>query len=266
MKKNINEREGFMKTKVYLIPITTLALLIGSCSKKDSPTDPGTGAAINVNFTLTAGKTFNYQYFELDSLNNKVGTAQAVSEKINSINFSYGGYNDAAQIIVTNPEGADTTYRRVVSGKDIYEWTDTSAGIGMMTIEKLRSIFYKQTSTGMWLPLVLLSKGEGAEYVTQPKRTTTIQIDTISIPISLEMKAKNEGFEDVTTPAGKFRAYKVKTTFKVDIPFETINLNIYTWISDDLDYIVKQEQRSVTSKVFNITLPGFVQELQSTGM
>lgn len=254
-----------MNSKILFAASIVTALLFISCSKNDSPSGPG--AAINVNFSLTAGKVFNYQYLELDSANNRVGTPQSVIEKINSISFSYGGYNDAAQIFITAEGETDTSYKRVVSSKDIYEWTDTSAGIGMITIDHLKNILYKQTLTGTWLPLVLLSKGEGAEYVTQPKRTTVFQIDSASsIPISLEIKAKNEGFEDITVPAGKFKAYKVKTTFKVEIPFETINLTINTWISDDIDYIVKQEQRSVTSTVFKITLPGYVQELQSVGM
>jgi len=253
-----------MKSKIIFITAIAAAVFIASCTKKDSPNEPGAG--INVSFSLTAGKIFNYQYSELDSLNNRIGTPQSVMEKINAINFSFGGYNDVAQIFITGGGELDTSYKRIVSGKDIYEWTDTSSGFGMMTLHNLIKL-QKQTLAGIWMPLVLLSKGEGAEYVTQPKRSTVFQIDSAtSVSISIEIKAKNEGFEDVTTPAGKFKAYKVKTTFKVDIPFETINLNIYTWISDDLDYIVKQEQKSVTSKVFGITLPGFVQELQSTGM
>lgn len=261
-----------MKSIILFTTSVVVTLLFISCSKKDSPTDPGNGANINVNFSLTAGKVFNYQYSELDSLNNRVGTPQTITEKINAINRSYGGFNDVIQILNIAGAETDTSYMRVVSGKDIYQWMDTSAGLGMLTLHQIKNIFYKRTSIGIWVPLVLLSKGEGAEYVTQPKRTTIFQIDSVnSLPMTTEVKVKNEGFENVTVPAGTFKAYKIKTTFKVEIlfgttPVETINLNINVWISDDLDYIVKQEQRSVTSATFKMTLNGYVQELQSTGM
>lgn len=74
-----------MNSKILFAASIVTALLFISCSKNDSPSGPG--AAINVNFSLTAGKVFNYQYFELDSANNRVGTPQSVIEKINSISF-----------------------------------------------------------------------------------------------------------------------------------------------------------------------------------
>jgi hypothetical protein len=261
-----------MKLKIIFAASAVLALLLTSCSKEESPLEPLMGPAININLSATAGKTFTYQYFDLDSLNNRVGTPQIIVDKISAVNISYGGYNDVIKIINIAGNDTGTTYLRIIFGKDIYQWMDTAAGFGKLQLGHIKDILQKQSLAGIWVPLALLSRGEGVEYVKLPKRTTTIYIDPMtSLPMTIEIKAKNEGFENVTVPAGTFKAYKIKTTVKVEIlsgttPIETITLNIFAWISDDIDYIVKQERKSVTSATFKMTLNGFVQELQSTGM
>lgn len=200
-----------MKKIFFSIALICITFVFNSCSKESSPTEP---SEITFSFTPTAGKTFSYQIWALDSLNNKIGTSVfSTSEKINAVNITYEGYSDVIQIITTTPEETDTSYMRVVSGKDIYQWMDTSSIAGL--INQTKYILYKKLHDGAWIPIVLLSKGNGVEYVTQPKKSTVLPIDSInSIPITIEVKAKNVGFEDVTVPAELIKHIKYKPPTK----------------------------------------------------
>lgn len=253
-----------MKKILCSILLISLTFIFISCSTDSSPTGP---SEITFSFTPTAGKTFTYQVWLLDSLNNKTGTSVTTSEKINAVNITYEGFSDVIQIITTTPEESDTSYMRVVSGKDIYQWIDTSSIAGL--VSQAKDILYKKLHDGAWIPIVLLSKGNGVEYVTQPKKSTELPIDSVnSIPITIEVKVKNVGFENISVPAGTYKTYKVQTTYKTEIiisgiVYETINLIMNAWISDDLDYLVKLEVQSVSSAKLGMSMLGSVQELSS---
>lgn len=95
---------------------------------------------------------------------------------------------------------------------------------------------------------ILLSKGDKEEYVIFPQKFYTVQVDTnVYFNVSYEIKAKNEGFETVTVPAGTFNAYKVKYTITFGVymagqKLDAFDLIQYIWISDDLEWWIKQEQ------------------------
>lgn len=82
------------------------------------------------------------------------------------------------------------------------------------------------------------------------------------------MIGKNEGFEDVTVPAGKFKAYKVKILVKAEAYLGTqvvdkINFIQYIWINDEIDWFVKQYLPTVKSSMMGVIEPGVIKELVS---
>lgn len=133
----------------------------------------------------------------------------------------------------------------------------------------LKFLLNKITQSYTWVPRILLSKGDGAEYVLLPKRTYPLMIDTnFVVNVSFEMIAKNEGFENVQVPAGNYKAYKVKITTKAEVyvgtqKIDTIYMYQYYWVSDDLDWWIKQFRPTVKSTMFGIISEGQLDELIS---
>ncbi|MCX8010767.1 MAG: hypothetical protein N3A61_06415 [Ignavibacteria bacterium] len=252
--------------KIVLSSIFLLAFVFTSCKKDDGTTNPPP-QDINFSINISAKKTFSYNAWILDSLNNKTLQTWNHIEKIDAVNVAFEGYSDAIRIIKTDSTESDTSYMRVVNAKDIYEWTDTTTSLQKIGND-IKRILYKISGKGAWLPRVLLSKGNGAEYEVQPERTTFFRIDTLTIPIKFSVRAKNEGFENVNLSLGNIRAYKVKTVFNAGIflgtvLIESVQIVNYTWICDELDYPVKMQNLSYTSPMFKMTLNGYVYELSS---
>lgn len=187
----------------------------------------------------------------MDSINQKIGEGDIFFEKCAGKNLSFGGFNDVFLSISYYNHSYyrvfDSTYLRVVNGKDIYEYIDTTEFFYKLKDFSKHSI-NKITQNYAWMARILLSKGDKAEYVIFPQKFYTVQVDTnVYFNVSYEIKAKNEGFETVTVPAGTFNAYKVKYTITFGVymagqKLDAFDLIQYIWISDDLDWWIKQEQ------------------------
>lgn len=256
-----------MKRFLILILLFSFVLTFQSCEKKDeSPTGPG------IQFFLDPqlNKVYNFQRFILDSLNNPAEGPYFFYEKCVEKNRNFAGRNDVfVSITYHNQYTIDTTFMYVDKGKDIYEWIDTTGFIFEDSRKGLRYVLQKALQNHVWLPRVLLSKGDNAEYTILPKRFYTVQVDTnFYLNVSIEFFGKNEGFEDVTVPAGKYKAYKVKLTIRLEPYFgnqkiETIDIKQYIWISDDLDWWVKQQIPTTRSQNFGYVFFGQTDELIS---
>jgi len=236
-----------------------LSLILVSCEKKD---DGPTGPGIQFMLTPQVGKIYNFTAYRLDSLNRRTQESYNYSEKCVAKNVSIGGVNDAfVSITYTySPEFSDTTYLRVVNGKDVYVYTDTTGlSVDNTGIKaNIKNSLQKLTQNYVWLPRLLLSKGNNAEYVILSKRTYTMEINPgVFANVSFEMKGKNDGFEDVTVPAGAYNAYKVKVTTSIEVSaygqkLDSFEMNQYIWVSDALDWWVKQYQPTTKSKIFGV--------------
>ena len=255
--------------KPFHITLTILlSLFFFSCEKLEETLGP-LGL---FNLDPQVNKTYEFKRWELDSLNNKVGDGSIYFEKCVAKNVSFGGVNDAFVSIKflnhRNFQILDTTYLRVVNGKDIYEWIDTSQIFSNST-QNIKLSLNKRMSNYTWVARIQLSKGENAEYTILPDKYIQFTIDTLTLNIKISFKSKNEGFENITVPAGNFRAYKVKTTMSFTIfysnnligSFDLIN---YIWISDDLDWWIKQYQPTTFVRLLNSYIYGSVDELVST--
>lgn len=238
-----------------------------SCEKKDeSPTGP------DLQFFLEPqlNKQYNFQRYDLDFLNNRADGPYYFFEKCIAKNINFAGRNDVfVSITYHNQDNIDTTFMYIDKGKDIYGWVDTVGFIFEDSREGLRYVLRKALQSYVWLPRVLLSKGNNAEYTILPKRFYTVEVDTnFFVNVSVEMFGENEGFEDVTVPAGTYKAYKVKHTIRLEPYFgtqkiETIDVNQYIWISDDLDWWIKQLSPTTRSNNFGVIFTGWVDELTS---
>jgi len=120
------------------------------------------------------------------------------------------------------------------------------------------------------LPLLLLSKGNNAEYIILTKRTYTVEDYLgVYVNVSVEIKGKNEGFENVTVPAGSYNAYKVKATISVEVSsvygqkLDSFEMILYIWVSDDLDWWIKQYQPTTKSNFYGVIELGREIELTS---
>jgi|GEM_PF-1361335 len=247
-----------------------LSLILVSCEKKD---DGPTGPGIQFMLTPQVGKIYNFTAYRLDSLNRRTQESYNYSEKCVAKNVSIGGVNDAfVSITYTySPEFSDTTYLRVVNGKDVYVYTDTTGlSVDNTGIKaNIKNSLQKLTQNYVWLPHLLLSKGNNAEYVILSKRFYTIEIEPgVFFNLSFEMKGKNEGFENVTVPAGSYKAYKVKIVIDIEIyaygqKQDNFSMLQYIWVSDDLDWWIKQYQPTVKSNIFGVVELGEDIELTS---
>jgi hypothetical protein len=243
-----------MKKLIYLSLFIFSFLLISCENKNESPTGPEIQFSLNPQLN----KQYNFQRFLLDSLNNRVSGPFYYYEKVIAKNLSIGGYSDAfISLTYHNQYEMDSTYMRVENGKDVYQYTDTS-GFIFDSKAGFKNALQKILQSYYWMPVALLSKGNGAEYTVLPKRFYTVQVDTnFTINVSVEMIVKNEGFEDVTVTAGKYKAYKIKSIVRLvpyfgTQPIETIDVVNYTWISDDLDWWIKQYSPTAVSKRFGL--------------
>lgn len=185
-----------MKGLSILIIILFLPILFISCEKKE---ESPTGAGVQFNLEPQLNKTYNFQRWLLDSLDQKREGPFYFNERCAAKNLTVGGKNDVfLSITFHNQYTIDSTYLRVENGKDIYEWMDTLGIFSQDSKANLKFLLNKITQSYTWVPRILLSKGDGAEYVLLPKRTYPIMIDTnFVVNVSFEMIAKNEGFENV---------------------------------------------------------------------
>lgn len=255
-----------MKKLLSLILISLGLFFTIGCEKKDEPTGP----SIQFNLDPQLNKVYNFQKWLLDSLDQKREGPFYFNERCAAKNLTIGGKNDVfLSITFHNQYTIDSTYLRVENGKDIYEWMDTLGIFSQDSKANLKFLLNKITQSYTWVPRILLSKGDGAEYVLLPKRTYPIMIDTnFVVNVSFEMIAKNEGFENVQVPAGNYKAYKVKITTKAEVYFgtqkiDTINMYQYYWVSDDLDWWIKQFRPTVKSNMFGVISEGQLDELIS---
>lgn len=241
-----------IKKLLLLFLILPFVLTFQSCEKKGEPLGP------DLQFFLDPQlyKQYNFQRYNLDSLDNRADGPYYFYEKCIEKNISFAGRNNVfVSITYHNSYTIDTTFLYVDKGKDVYEWADT-AEFPDDTREGLRFVLRKALQTYVWLPSILLSKGNNAEYTILPKRFYTVEVDSnFFLNVSVEVFGKNEGFEDVTVPAGTYKAYKVKITFRLEPYFgtqkiETIDVNHYSWVSDDLDWWIKLHRPTAHSKVF----------------
>lgn len=255
-----------MKKLLSLILISLGLFFTIGCENKDEPTSP----SIQFNLDPQLNKTYNFQRWLLDSLDQKREGPFFFNERCAAKNLTVGGKNDVfLSVTFHNQYTIDSTYLRVENGKDIYEWMDTLGIFSQDSKANLKFLLNKITQSYTWVPRILLSKGDGAEYVLLPKRTYPIMIDTnFVVNVSFEMIAKNEGFENVQVPAGNYKAYKVKITTKAEVyvgtqKIDTIYMYQYYWVSDDLDWWIKQFRPTVKSTIFGIISEGQLDELIS---
>jgi len=133
----------------------------------------------------------------------------------------------------------------------------------------IKNSLQKLTQNYVWLPRLLLSKGNNAEYIILTKRTYTMAVDSgVYANVSFEMKGKNEGFENVTVPAGTYNAYKGKVTVSIEVSaygqkLDSFEMIQYIWVSDDLDWWIKQYQPTTKSNLFGVIELGKEIELTS---
>lgn len=246
-----------MKKLLAFSTLLLLSLILISCEKKD---DSPTGPDIQFMLTPQVGKIYNFTEYMLDSLNRRTQESFNYSEKCVAKNVSIGGVNDAFISVSYSAFYSDTTYLRVVNGKDVYEYTDTTGFFIDNTSLKanFRNSLQKLTQNYVWLPRLLLSKGNNAEYVILSKRTYLIELSPgVYANVSFEMKGKNEGFEDVTVPAGTYKAYKVKMSINIEVSaygqkLDSFDMSQFIWVSDDLDWGVKQYQPTTKSNLFGV--------------
>ncbi len=259
-----------MKSLFIISFILVTSLLFVSCEKKDeNPTGPG----VQFNLDPQLNKVYNFQRWLLDSLDQKREGPFYFNERCAAKNLNIGGKNDAfLSIRFENQYNIDSVYLRAENGKDIYEWMDTTNFFFEDARLNIKHALQKVLKNYVWVPRFLLSKGNGAEYVTLPKRIYTVQVDTnLFFNISLEVICKNEDFENISVPAGNYKAYKVKVVIKAEIfipqapqPIDKIDFVQYYWISDDLDWWIKMFSPTVKSSLFGILAPGEIEELIST--
>jgi hypothetical protein len=246
-----------MKRLLVLIPILFLSILLSSCEKKnEGPTGP------DIQFSLDpqVGRIYNFTEYVLDSLNRRTQEFHNFYEKCAAKNVSIGGVNDAFVSVTYSQGFIDTTYLRVVGGKDVYEYTDTTGFFANSARLQLniKNALQKLTQNYVWLPRVLLSKGNNAEYEILSKRTYPLQVDSgVFVNFSFEMKGKNEGFEDLTVPAGTYKSYKVKIFINIEVyaynqKIDSFEMVQYIWVNDDLDWWIKQYQPTVKSNLFGV--------------
>lgn len=257
-----------MKKLLIISTILILSFFLTSCEKKDEgPTGP------DIQFMLEPqlGKIYNFTEYSLDSLNRRTNQYYNYAEKCVAKNVSIGGVNDAFVSVNYSTFYSDTTYLRVVNGKDVYEYTDTTNFFeGSSYIKSnLKNALQKLAQNYVWLPRLLLSKGNNAEYIILSKRFYTMQVDTgVFVNVSFEMKGKNEGFENITVPAGNFKAYKVKVSINIEVyaynqKLDSFEMAQYIWVNDDIDWWVKQYQPTVKSNLFGVIELGREIELTS---
>lgn len=258
-----------MKKLLFLIPILFFSILLTSCEKKD---EGPTGPDIQFSLDPQVGRIYNFTEYVLDSLNNRTQEFYNYSEKCAAKNVSIGGVQDAFVSVIYSPNFSDTTYLRVVGGKDVYEYTDTT---GFFTNSaslrhNIKNALQKLTQNYVWLPRLLLSKGNNAEYEILSKRFYPLQVDTgVFVNVGFEMKGKNEGFENLTVPAGTYKAYKVKIFINIEVyaynqKLDSFEMAQYIWVNDDLDWRIKEYQPTVKSNLFGVIELGRETVLTST--
>lgn len=257
-----------MKSFMLVMLVVCSLFLFMSCNSKDC--DLPTGTDIQFSLDPQLNKTYTFHRWDLDSLDQKTGSPFLYYDKNVAKNISIGGKNDAfISINYSSPSDADSTYLRIENGKDIYEWVDTTQFYLESSKSSMRNILAKITQNEAWIARALLSKGNGAEYVMLPKRFYPVQVSPdLVLNVSFETIGKNEGFENVTVPAGTFNSYKVKVMIKTEAYLGTqivdrINFIQYIWLSDELDFWVKQYLPTVKSSTKGVIEPGVIKELVS---
>ncbi|MCX8056567.1 MAG: hypothetical protein N3F03_03020 [Ignavibacteria bacterium] len=257
-----------MKKLLLLSLLPFLLITLSSCEKKD---DGPTGSSIEFSLNPQLNQTYYFERWFLDSLNNKKEGPYYYYEKCFAKNLSIGGKNDAfLSVTYDNQTIFDSTFLRVENGKDIYEWMDTTGFIFDNANASIKNLLQKVKASYVWVPRILLSKGNGAEYTLLPKRVYDFNLDTLfRLKLSVEVVAKNEGFENVTVPAGTYKCYKAKILIKMEAflpqsnqPLEKVDFVQYYWLSDDLDWWIKQYSPTVISRMFGVLQFGELHELK----
>ncbi len=258
-----------MKSFILITILFCGSLVFMSCNPKDNDGNP-TGSDVQFSLIPQLNKTYNFQRWDLDSLDQKKGSPTLYYDRNIAKDLSIGGKNDAfITITYSNQFDIDSTILRVENGKDIYEWVDTTQFYTEGSVTNLKNILTKITQSEAWVSRALLSKGNGAEYVMLPKRFYPVQVSPdLVLNVSFEMIGKNEGFENVTVPAGTFNCYKVKVMIKAEAYLGTqvvdrINFIQYIWLSDELDFWVKQYLPTVKSSQQGVIELGVLKELVS---
>lgn len=248
-----------MIKKLLLITTISLVIILMGCNKKsDNPTEPSDWFS----FDIKLNKTYTYKIWDLDTLNRRVEPGEFIYSKFIGKDLNYGGYNDVYLMNdFYSQDNPYTKYIRVENKKDVYEWQDTS-----FFYEKhsdIKNILKKIIQYYTWVPICLLSKGTGVEYNIIPQKTYVIS----SIKVNVEILAKNDGFENITIQIGNVKTYRVKQTlimkfFSPDNQLlDRIEANMYYWISDEYDWIVKEYFPTVKSEKFGVFSTGYEKEL-----
>lgn len=253
-----------MKKLIFLI--IPFLLFLTSC--KESGTEPSQGET-QFDFSPQLNKVYTFKMWVLDSLENKIEPGYEYTEQCVAKNVTIGGVNDAFIRVRTNPNSpySDTTYFRVVGGKDVYEYTDTSALFS--SSESLKYQLKKIKDSYVWVPRILLSKGEGADYQILPKKTFLVPVDTTNqnyITVNVEFRGKNLGFEKLNLANSQYQAYKVDIYANFEVYFGTQKIDSFTghqyvWINDDIDWVVKQYNTTLKSNLFGVIENGTISEL-----
>lgn len=252
--------------KKLILLIIPFLLFFTSC--KESGTEPSQGE-IQFDLSPQLNRVYTFKEWELDSLENKIEPPNEFIEKCVAKNVTIGGVNDAFISVntYTNLPYSDTTYLRVVGGKDVYEYTDTSAIFS--SSESLKYQLKKIKDSYVWVPRILLSKGEGADYQIMPKKTFLVPLDTTGqnyITVNVEFRGKNLGFESLNLANSQYRAYKVDIYMNFELYIGTQKIDSFTghqyvWINDDIDWVVKQYIPNLKSNIFGVVENGTISEL-----
>lgn len=245
--------------KKHLISLSLIIILLIGCNKKsDSPTEPSDWFS----FDIKLNKTYTYKIWDLDTLNRRIEPGEFIYSKFIGKDLNFGGFNDVYLLNVFYSQGNPSTkYIRFENKKDVYEWQDTSFFNAMHS--DIRNILNKIIQDYTWVPLFLLSKGTGVEYTIMPQKSYVLS----NIKVSVQIIAKNDGFENINIQAGNIKTYRIKQTLIMQFYslnnqlLDQIEANMYYWVSDDFDWIVKEYFPTVKSKVFGVISTGYDQEL-----
>ena len=248
--------------KKLILLVIPFLLFFTSC--KESGTEPSKGE-IQFDFSPQLTRVYTFKEWELDSLENIIEPPYEFIEKCVKKNVTIGGVNDAFISVrtYTSFPYSDTTYLRVVGGKDVYEYTDTSK---FFLSESLEYQLKKIKDSYVWVPRILLSKGEGADYQIMPKKTFLVPYGQQYMTINVESRCKNLGFETLNLANSQYRAYKVDYYENYEIYIGTVKIDSFTWhtyfwINDDIDWFVKRYTPNLKSNLFGVVLKGSISEL-----
>jgi len=252
--------------KKYILSFILLItiLFVAGCSKKETnPTSPPEQSDW-FSLDIKLNKKYTFHYWELDSLNNKIEPGDFIYSQFIAKLSEYQGKKDVFMLQTYYSQNDQVmNYYFIENRKDLYLWQDTAFSTSKN--KDIKFVLKKLLQQYAWLPEFILSKGTGIEYVIMPSRTI---LNTGNGRIDFELKAKNDGFENLVTPLGNIKTYRIKQTLTMNIYlynqlYEQIMANNYLWISDDLDWIVKRYTPTVKSKSFGTLMSGYIREITS---